>query len=253
MVKVLSSFVRGPLEPHVMGFADDLFRLGYSRSSASQQVCFIAHLDRWMSASGVGLGELSGPVIERYPAERQAAGYVEYRSVQALRPVLDYLAPLGVLPGSGPPGQGRGPARPVRPARLRPGADRRPPTSRTARAGACEQDPRASTGPASHRRKKARNRAPTDRSAVAGCVRGPSTPSRWRQAPAAIGSRRGAAGAGGWSHLGRLARTLPTQTRAAQCVSWRHGNLGDCRHCTDRVVARPGQQRKSERKLKGSG
>ncbi len=70
MVKVLSSFVRGPLEPHVMGIAEDLFRLGYSRSSASQQVCFIAHLDRWMSASGVGLGELSGPIIERYLAER---------------------------------------------------------------------------------------------------------------------------------------------------------------------------------------
>ena len=69
MVKVLSSFVRGPLEPHVVGFAAELLRQGYSRSSASQHVCFIAHLDRWMSAAGVGLGELSGPVIERYLAE----------------------------------------------------------------------------------------------------------------------------------------------------------------------------------------
>jgi site-specific recombinase XerD len=98
MVKVLRSFVRGPLEPHVIGFAEDLFRQGYTRSSAGQHVCFIAHLDRWMSAAGVGLGELSGPVIERYLDERRAAGYVEYRSVQALRPLLDFLAPLGVLP-----------------------------------------------------------------------------------------------------------------------------------------------------------
>ena len=65
MVKVLRSFVRGPLEPHVIGFAEDLFRQGYTRSSAGQHVCFIAHLDRWMSAAGVGLGELSGPVIGR--------------------------------------------------------------------------------------------------------------------------------------------------------------------------------------------
>jgi len=38
MVKVLRSFVRGPLEPYVAGFADGLLRQGYSRSSAEQHV-----------------------------------------------------------------------------------------------------------------------------------------------------------------------------------------------------------------------
>jgi integrase/recombinase XerD len=98
MVKVLRSFVRGPLEPHVAGFAEELLRQGYSRSSAAQHVCFIAHLDRWMSAEGVELDGLSAPLIERYLAERRSAGYVEYRSVRALRPLLEFLAPLGVLP-----------------------------------------------------------------------------------------------------------------------------------------------------------
>lgn len=98
MVKVLSSFVRGPLEPHVAGFAAQLLARGYSRTSAAQHVCFIAHLDRWMSAEGVGLDGLSGSVIERYLAARRAAGYAQYLSVKALRPLLDYLAPLGVLP-----------------------------------------------------------------------------------------------------------------------------------------------------------
>jgi site-specific recombinase XerD len=98
MVKVLRSFVRGPLEPHVAGFAEELLRQGYSRSSAAQQVCFIAHLDRWMSAGGVELDGLSAPLIERYLAERRSAGYVEYRSVRALRPLREFLAPLGVLP-----------------------------------------------------------------------------------------------------------------------------------------------------------
>ena len=51
-----------------------------------------------MQAEGVGLDGLSGSVIERYLAQRRAAGYVEYRSMKALRPLLDYLAPLGVLP-----------------------------------------------------------------------------------------------------------------------------------------------------------
>src|SRR4051794_14947511 len=98
MVKVLRSIVRGPLERHAIGFAEGLLREGYSLSSASQHVCFIAHLDRWMQAEGVELDGLSGSVIERYLAQRRAAGYVEYRSVRALQPLLGHLAPLGVLP-----------------------------------------------------------------------------------------------------------------------------------------------------------
>jgi integrase/recombinase XerD len=98
MVKVLRSIILGPLEPHITGFADELLRQGYSRTSAAQHVCFLAHLDRWMSAEGIELDRLGGPVIERYLVQRRSAGYVEYRSVRALRPLLDFLAPLGVLP-----------------------------------------------------------------------------------------------------------------------------------------------------------
>ena len=98
MVKVLRSLVCGPLEPHIAGFAEELLRRGYTRNSAGQHVCFLAHLDRWMCAEGIGLGQLSGPVIDQYLAHRRAAGYVEYRSLKALWPLLDYLAPLGVLP-----------------------------------------------------------------------------------------------------------------------------------------------------------
>jgi len=98
MVKVLRSIVRGPLEPHVAGLAEELLRQGYTRSAAEQHVCFIAHLDRWMQAEGIGLEGLSRSAIERYLAQRRAAGYVEYRSLKALRPLLAYLAPLGVLP-----------------------------------------------------------------------------------------------------------------------------------------------------------
>lgn len=98
MVKVLRSLFRGPLEPYAAGFAAELDRRGYTRSSAEQHVCVVAHLDRWMSAAGIEVSGLTGPVIERYLAERRAAGYVEYRSVRALAPLLGYLGPLGVLP-----------------------------------------------------------------------------------------------------------------------------------------------------------
>ncbi|MDQ2790477.1 MAG: site-specific integrase [Actinomycetota bacterium] len=102
MVKVLRSLVRGPLEPYVVGFADELARQGYSRSSAEQQMCFIAHLDRWLSAKGRGLADFDSALVGRYLAERRAAGYVEYLSVKALMPLLDYLAPLGLLPAAEP-------------------------------------------------------------------------------------------------------------------------------------------------------
>jgi integrase/recombinase XerD len=103
MVKVMRSIVRGPLAPYVVGLAAELLERGYTRSSAEQHICFVAHLDRWLVAEGLGLGELSGSTIRRYLAERRAAGYVSYRSSKAMVPLLGFLAPLGVLPAEPPP------------------------------------------------------------------------------------------------------------------------------------------------------
>lgn len=102
MVKVLRSIVRGPLESYAPGFAVELLRQGYSRGGADQQVGFIAHLDRWMLGEGIGLNGLSDPMLQRYLEQRRAAGYREYLSLKALAPLLNYLAPLGVLPVAEP-------------------------------------------------------------------------------------------------------------------------------------------------------
>src|ERR687889_488631 len=79
MVKVLSSFVRGPLEPYVTGFAEELLRQGYSRSSAGQDVCFLAHLDPWMLAAEgrlAPLGVLPAPAaVALGPVEALLGGY----------------------------------------------------------------------------------------------------------------------------------------------------------------------------------
>jgi integrase/recombinase XerD len=102
MVKVLRSFVRGPLEAYAGGFVEELFRQGYSRSGAEQHVCFIAHLDRWLTGEGIALGSLTGSVLERYLGQRRASGYVEYRSLKAVQPLLAYLRPLDLLPVAEP-------------------------------------------------------------------------------------------------------------------------------------------------------
>lgn len=106
MVKVLRSFVKGPLESWAPGFAAELQRQGYTPDSARQQLCFIAELDRWMAAAGIGVAGLTESVIERYLGQRRAAGYAQYRSVKAMRPLLDFPGPLGVLPVAeqAPPG-----------------------------------------------------------------------------------------------------------------------------------------------------
>lgn len=41
-------------------------------------------------------------MIKRYLAQRRAAGYVQYRSLKAVRPLLDHLTPLGPLPVAEP-------------------------------------------------------------------------------------------------------------------------------------------------------
>jgi hypothetical protein len=98
MVKVMRSIVCGPVAPYVARFAAELLGQGYTRTSAEQHVCFIAHLDRWLLAEGLGVQDLGESTIERYLIERRAAGYVEYRSAKAMRPLLEFLAPMGVLP-----------------------------------------------------------------------------------------------------------------------------------------------------------
>lgn len=98
MVKVMKSFVRGPMSPYVVGFAGELLEHGYTRSSAEQHVCFVAHLDRWLVAQGLGVHDLSASTIERYLTERRAAGYVLYLSTKAMVPLLGFLSSQGVLP-----------------------------------------------------------------------------------------------------------------------------------------------------------
>ena len=102
MVKVMRSIVGGPLAPYVDGFATGLLGQGYTRSSAEQHVGFVAHLDRWLLAEGLGVEDLSGPTIERYLLQRRAAGYAEYTSMKAVQPLRAFLAPLGVWPAECP-------------------------------------------------------------------------------------------------------------------------------------------------------
>ena len=95
MVKVMRSYVRGPLAPFAAGLAGDLLERGYTRESAAQHMCFVAHLDRWLTAEGLKVEDLDAETVDRYLGERRATGYVEYLSRKAMAPLLSFVEPLG--------------------------------------------------------------------------------------------------------------------------------------------------------------
>ena len=66
------------------GFAQELARRGYTVKGGEQHLRFVTHLNRWMLAADLDVGDLTEPVIERFLAERRAAGYVRYRSIKAI-------------------------------------------------------------------------------------------------------------------------------------------------------------------------
>jgi integrase/recombinase XerD len=103
MVVVHGVRVAGPLAPYAEGLAGELGRLGFTPLSARQQLQVAAHLSRWLAGAGLGAEALTGPVADRFLAERRAAGYSAYLTPKALGPLLGYLRRLGVAPQPGRP------------------------------------------------------------------------------------------------------------------------------------------------------
>jgi integrase/recombinase XerD len=94
--------VSGPLEVFAVGFAAALARLGYRRTPATFQLQLMAHASRWLQSEGLGADALTSEVVERFLAERRAAGYTNYVTARAMAPLLGYLRSLGVAPAVSP-------------------------------------------------------------------------------------------------------------------------------------------------------
>jgi integrase/recombinase XerD len=90
--------VSGPLEEFAERFATELTGLGYSPRGGEGQLRLMAHLSRWMSAQGLGAGDLSAGAVERFAAARRSS-HRGLRSPRALARLLGYLRSLGVAPG----------------------------------------------------------------------------------------------------------------------------------------------------------
>ena len=125
--------VSGPLAGYSAGFRQALVAQGYARRTIGDQMSMVAHLSRWLQAEGLDVKALqSAAEIDRFFAERRAAGYQTRVSSMALAGLLGFLRDREII---GPatravtrpaePGPGRVPGLPHRRARCRSGHDPR--------------------------------------------------------------------------------------------------------------------------------
>lgn len=87
----------GVLEPFASGFAAELAQQGYLPSTLVHQLHLVGHLSRWLTDQGLQVSDLPTRV-ECFVEARRTAGFAEYRTPRALRPLLGYLRKLGVVP-----------------------------------------------------------------------------------------------------------------------------------------------------------
>lgn len=89
--------VTGPLAMYVPGFGEKLAAEGYLRDSIAGQLRLVAHLSRWMAATGVDVGDLTPAARGAYLRERRTSGPVCLRSAKALDPLMSYLRSVGAV------------------------------------------------------------------------------------------------------------------------------------------------------------
>jgi integrase/recombinase XerD len=90
--------VSGPLASFADGFGAHLVDQGYTPWSVQFHLQLLAHLSRWMQAEDVDVGAFSAEVVERFLVERRRQGYASRISPKGLRPLLEYLDGVDVLP-----------------------------------------------------------------------------------------------------------------------------------------------------------
>src|SRR5258708_17323374 len=91
------SWVTGPLACYAAGFAAELAARGWGRDSIYLHLRLMRELSAWMSAQGLGAGQLSPAAADRFVPVMRATRR-RLVSVQGLAPILGYLRDQGVLP-----------------------------------------------------------------------------------------------------------------------------------------------------------
>lgn len=98
-----------PLTTLSKGFAEDLRRQGYAPGTIAKHQKLLRDLSGWLRVRDLAMGDLCMAQVDRFMADRRAAGVRKLKTRKALSPILGHLRGLGLAPAAEAPVE-QGPA-----------------------------------------------------------------------------------------------------------------------------------------------
>ena len=89
-----------PLSTYVIGFHEELVRLGYSRRAAYEHLRLLKDLDKWLEERGVGPAALTAGTVPEFLEDRRTRGQGRLVTRRGFGPLQEYLERLGTVPKS---------------------------------------------------------------------------------------------------------------------------------------------------------
>lgn len=94
---------KNPVTALSKGLEEDLRRQGYTASTIWKQRRLLNDLIGWLQGQQLAMGNLSMAQVDRFMADRRAAGVRKLKTRKALGPILGYLRGLGLVPAAETP------------------------------------------------------------------------------------------------------------------------------------------------------
>lgn len=96
---------RNPVTALSKGLEEDLRQQGYAASTIWKQRRLFNDLIGWLQGQQLALGDFSMAQVDRFMADRRAAGVRKLKTRKALGPILDHLRGRGLVPAAEPAGE----------------------------------------------------------------------------------------------------------------------------------------------------
>lgn len=91
---------KNPVTALSNGLDEDLQRQGYAPGTIWKHRKLLNELSGWLQGQQLAMGELSMAQVDRFMADRRAAGVRKLKTRKALGPILGYLRGLGLAPAA---------------------------------------------------------------------------------------------------------------------------------------------------------
>ena len=96
---------KNPVTVLSTGFEEDLRRQGYAPGTIWKHRKLLNDLIGWLQGQQLTMGDLSMAQVDRFLADRRAAGVRKLKTRKALDPIVSYLRGLGLAPAAEAPAE----------------------------------------------------------------------------------------------------------------------------------------------------